>query len=680
MRVSITCSATHLFISSAGATELDTQRIARTCTPSVMLIMSEGSEESLAQGTGFVLSADGVLVTNHHVIEGGKRLVARSHTGGIYPVMAVICDDAAHDVAVLKIAAKDMQFLQLDQSTKVEAGEKIAVIGNPVGLESTVTEGIVSAVRSVEKLGDIIQISAAISPGSSGSPVLNADGKVIGVATFKLLKGEALNFAIPAKQIKQAVDRAKETPESETNSGPYLPNPLAKGSSEEDAKALHDPAFARAKALETKKDYFGMLNQAKALITSYPNSALTHRVVSDSYYYLNMMDDAIGAAKIAIDLDPNNPRGWNNLAILYGLTREKSESLQVYTHAVKLAPDDAKLLIDYASAIRESNPKGAKAALMHARNLLAEDRGMDAESLAYPLRASLANGLRRVGELREAYRASSEAVNREPNQAKNWEAYAVVALDLHNIDEVRQALNRANELDDNDQARAQRYEMLGRAEYESGNLLSAIEAYEYAYKIRPNDSMILTGLILAICKKHPLTTQDAGSLERYLSELRRANPKLGDSWTTKVRELLRRKAESNDYLAISPEFQAQLDAQGRFEAKREAKQQQQQAQQAKQDGDSGERRSYGNSVEIAQRSGWAQLPHHVIGIEAGDYLNIRQGPGHGGTIARLRNGEGGIIIGEKSVMKGATSWRQVSVNGVTGWAEEEHLAPGAAAH
>jgi S1-C subfamily serine protease len=265
------------------AKDFDVEQVARSCTPSVMLIVSEGGNEGLAQGTGFVVSPDGLLITNYHVINGGKRLAAKSYTGGSYPVLQVVATDPKHDIAVLKIEGKELPFLQLDESSKVHPGSKVAVIGNPIGLESSVTEGIVSAVRTVEEFGDVLQISAVISPGSSGSPVLNADGKVIGVATFKFLKGEALNFAIPSKQVAEVLVTAKTVATTGNEAVPYSPNPLAKGSGEQDAKAARDPGFAQAKTMEDKKDYFGMLKQAKALVSSYPDSALAYRILSDGY-------------------------------------------------------------------------------------------------------------------------------------------------------------------------------------------------------------------------------------------------------------------------------------------------------------------------------------------------------------------------------------------------------------
>ena len=531
--------AVALCVSCSPAKDLDTEEIARTCTPAVMLVVSEGDNEGEVQGTGFLVSPEGLLVTNHHVVQGGKRLVAKSSTGGIYPVTAVKGDDVEHDVAVLQIDAQNMPFLRLDESPQmIQPGRRIAVIGNPIGLQGTVTEGVVSAVRKLE-FGDVLQISAAISPGSSGSPVLNADSKVVGLATFKARDGEALNFAIPAREIAKVLGAAQAVAKSEIKAAPYAPNPLAKGSPEEDAKVLHDPAFASVKALEVKGDYFGMLNESKRLTADYPHSAVAHRLLADAFYYVGLLDDSVIAIRTAIDLDPSNPRGWNDLSVIYTDAGEKAKALGVYTHAIKIAPDDAKLLIDYAHVISESNPDVARAALSHARKLLSESRGVDVESKVYALGADLVAGFARLGDTQQAYESSVEAIRQQPDNWENWDAYASAALAMKKFGEVPPAVNRANKLDKTKAGR--RYVILGRSGLESSNAPLAIDAFRWAYTTRPNDPEVLTGLIFALCKKGTMTEQEFRELHFCLRELNRVDPQLGKSMENVVVQFLKQR-------------------------------------------------------------------------------------------------------------------------------------------
>src|SRR5688500_8440075 len=159
--------------------------------------------EKLSRGSGFFIDTDRV-VTNRHVIDNAYRAEVHSYNGSIYQVKGVLAIDAEGDIALLKVDAPPNQVrpLLLDRTSPQE-GESIVVIGNPFGLEGSVTNGIVSAVRDIPTFGRIIQITAPISPGSSGSPVVNMQGQVIGVATLQVTSGQSVNFAIPSERISQ---------------------------------------------------------------------------------------------------------------------------------------------------------------------------------------------------------------------------------------------------------------------------------------------------------------------------------------------------------------------------------------------------------------------------------------------------------------------------------------------
>ena len=159
--------------------------------------------EKVSRGSGFFIDTDRV-VTNRHVLDGAHRAEIHSSTGNIYPVKAVLAVDAEGDIALLKVDAPAgvIRPLPLDKTSPQE-GESIVVIGNPLGLEGSVTNGIVSAVRDIPTFGRIIQITAPISSGSSGSPVVNMQGQVIGIATLQITGGQSVNFAIPSERISQ---------------------------------------------------------------------------------------------------------------------------------------------------------------------------------------------------------------------------------------------------------------------------------------------------------------------------------------------------------------------------------------------------------------------------------------------------------------------------------------------
>lgn len=182
----------------AGAETIDLRAVAKKARPSVMmLIVSDTNDKEIGTGTGFLVSPDGKLITNHHVIENAANAVAKAENGGLFPVEGVLADDPKNDLVLLKLKGKDLPFLSLGDSDRIEVGTRIAVIGSPLGLEGTLSDGIVSAVRDLEGDTRRLQITAAISPGSSGSPVLTATGEVVGVASSLLRDGQSLNFAIP---------------------------------------------------------------------------------------------------------------------------------------------------------------------------------------------------------------------------------------------------------------------------------------------------------------------------------------------------------------------------------------------------------------------------------------------------------------------------------------------------
>jgi serine protease Do len=181
----------------AAPTILSPAEIAAAALPSVVLIRSPAGF-----GTGFVVRADGWIVTNLHVIAGVNEASVTLANKKSYPVIEVVNASAEHDLALLRIRAEGLPVLKLGKSESVRAGDAIVAIGHPLGLEDTVSNGLVSAVREVGEL-TALQISAPIAPGSSGGPLFNDHGEVIGVATAILRGGQNLNLGMPAKYVHE---------------------------------------------------------------------------------------------------------------------------------------------------------------------------------------------------------------------------------------------------------------------------------------------------------------------------------------------------------------------------------------------------------------------------------------------------------------------------------------------
>ncbi|BAU11660.1 peptidase S1 and S6, chymotrypsin/Hap [Leptolyngbya sp. NIES-3755] len=170
-------------------------------------------ERSNGTGSGFIISADGKILTNAHVVEGADRVSVILKDGRTFEGR-VVGSDPVTDVAVVRIQANQLPIARLGNSEQLNPGEWVIAIGNPLGLENTVTMGIVSATgRSSSEIGvadkrvDFIQTDAAINPGNSGGPLLNSRGEVIGMNTAIIQGAQGLGFAIPIHRVQQISDQ-----------------------------------------------------------------------------------------------------------------------------------------------------------------------------------------------------------------------------------------------------------------------------------------------------------------------------------------------------------------------------------------------------------------------------------------------------------------------------------------
>jgi hypothetical protein len=187
--------------------KLTTAQIAEKATPSVVMIENFNEDGVKAsQGSGYVFSGDGIIITNYHVVRGAKSLNIRLPGQEPYRVDSVLGYQIDHDVAALQVSGGSLSALTTDTLDEPKVGDKVVAIGAPLGLESTVSEGIVSAVRDAGTV-HIIQTTASISPGSSGGPLLNEFGKVIGLTTATVRDGQSLNFVVSAKHISELLSR-----------------------------------------------------------------------------------------------------------------------------------------------------------------------------------------------------------------------------------------------------------------------------------------------------------------------------------------------------------------------------------------------------------------------------------------------------------------------------------------
>jgi len=174
--------------------------IARTAFKSVVLLeLNDGEGQPLSLGSGFFI-ADGIVATNAHVIEGASSGTAKLvGDGRKLQLLGTVAVDEHDDLALLKVDCLSPP-LQLGSGVNPVVGDTVYVVGNPLGLEGTFSEGIVSGIRSVGS-DSILQMTAPISPGSSGGPVMDGSGKVIGIAEATFRDGQNLNLAVPVSAL-----------------------------------------------------------------------------------------------------------------------------------------------------------------------------------------------------------------------------------------------------------------------------------------------------------------------------------------------------------------------------------------------------------------------------------------------------------------------------------------------
>ena len=198
---------------------LSLQEIYKKCIGSVVSITAS-AQSGKSSGTGIVLSADGYLITNHHVIENAQVIAVQTSDDRQFQA-SIIGSDEASDLAVLKVESDDLQPAEFGDSGKLAVGDRLVAIGDPLGaqLRGTMTSGIVSAINRDLEVNDrtmtLIQTDAALNNGNSGGPLINCYGQVIGINTMKLRSyysttAEGLGFAIPMAVAKPILEELME--------------------------------------------------------------------------------------------------------------------------------------------------------------------------------------------------------------------------------------------------------------------------------------------------------------------------------------------------------------------------------------------------------------------------------------------------------------------------------------
>lgn len=211
----------------SGVFAYTTKELVEQCNPSVVQVsVYNDKDERLGLGSGFVVGPE-LVATCYHVVSHGVSAQVKTADKISYPVTSVVAVDKERDIAVLRVKRLDLTPLALGDAGAVKSGERVTVIGSALGLEGSVADGVVSQVRVFPPFGDVVQVSCPVSPGSSGGPLLNEQGQVIGVVTFTMIEGQNVNFGIAANTLKNMIANAPATEKTiaESNATPVRTGP-----------------------------------------------------------------------------------------------------------------------------------------------------------------------------------------------------------------------------------------------------------------------------------------------------------------------------------------------------------------------------------------------------------------------------------------------------------------------
>ncbi|MCA1626596.1 MAG: tetratricopeptide repeat protein [Acidobacteria bacterium] len=335
----------------------------RRVKPSVVAIITyDAKGNSLMSGSGFFVRP-GQVVTNLHVIEGARRVEVKTldGKGRIYEAEGALGIDEEGDLALLNVPVAAERARQTEMMTEVpEEGERIFVIGNPLRLEGSVADGIISAVREVPNLGQIIQVTAPISHGNSGSPIFNMKGQVIGVVTIKITNGQNINLAISASRVLTL--RTNESVSFEELAIRRTRNPAG-----QNAETAAEWSYKNGLNSLWLGNYDSALNYFENAVNKNPNRAEAWMQVGYCKVKQGKSREAIKAYQQALRLRPNSVETYNKLGDAYYFAGNFKEAITAYQQAASLRPDQPEAFYNLALAYLEIGNRAS--ALAHSRTL-----------------------------------------------------------------------------------------------------------------------------------------------------------------------------------------------------------------------------------------------------------------------------------------------------------------------
>ncbi len=442
------------FVLSASAQDYLPELVRRIKPSAVAIETFDARGATVSRGSGFFIGRDRVI-TNRHVIERSTRVEVHLVDGRKFIVKGVLAVDGEGDLALLQVDVPAGSIVPLPIVRNVpQEGESIVVVGNPFGLEGSVSNGIVSAVREIPGYGTIIQITAPISSGSSGSPVVNMYGQVIGVATLQAAEGQSLNFAVPSDRILQMkVGKLQSFANLSTET-------------QKNNRAAAERFYSQGVAQLSRDDFARALNYFEQAAQMEPAYAEAWYQAGYCYGVLGRHAEALKASQQAAKLRPDWSASFVNIGVSSYALGQYKEAVTAYQQAIRLNDDAPETQYGLGLSL-ERLDRTDEAILAFRRTMAAKPDHVGAmEKLgdAY-LKQKKWEPAAEVFEQLKAYKPEAKIFN------SLGEAY----LELEKFDESFAAFNNAVGYDpDFDRARFN----LGRAYIKQGDLVMARAQYD----------------------------------------------------------------------------------------------------------------------------------------------------------------------------------------------------------
>jgi len=422
-------------------------QIFKNISPAIVYITNKTVAKEEYIGSGFIFDKEGIIVTNFHVTKGAKELSVKLKNGEVYPVVGIINYDHTLDICILKINASNLPTVFVGDSNSMQIGETLYCIGNPLGLEYSFSNGMLSAVREINDI-KYLQFTAPISPGNSGGPLVNSQGQVIGVVTFLMEGGQNLNFAIAINEIK-----------------PFISNQIKMTFQDFVEKVSQaDYYFTEGYKYFLQDDYSKAIEYYQKVIQIKPNNPDVYSNLGVSYSALGQYQQAIEYYQKAIQINSNYVNAYNNLSVVYCTLGQFQQAIEYGQKALHLDPDYALAYNNLGNAYNELGQY--QQAIEYIKKAIELDPNL---ADAY---YNLAISYNSLGQFQQAIEYYQKTIQINPNHTLVYNNLSITYFALGQSQQAIEYCQKAIQLDPN---HANAYAILGTVYYSLGRYPEAKE-------------------------------------------------------------------------------------------------------------------------------------------------------------------------------------------------------------